>query len=100
MNDRLRLLPREFLAAWVSAFGELPPEDFLCAYETVCEGLYFGYKTKEPWERGRGGGKRFQPSYHFADPSLLYVKDKADGRLAAITASLYRWQKRHPRGRA
>lgn len=94
MNDRLRLLPREFLAAWIETFSELPPEEFLETYETMCEGLYYGFKTRESWEGGSGRGRRLRPGYWFADPSLLKAKQRVDGRLAAIAAELRRWSKR------
>ena len=95
MDDRLRLLPREFLVAWISVFKELPPEDFLRSYEMVCEGLYFGFDTKEDdGGNGRKHGKHLRPDYFFANVSLLYPKGKVDERLAAIATSLQRWQER------
>lgn len=84
-SDLERLLPRDFVDAYRGAFSSDPPEEFLEAYEVLCDALYWGAGGRvDDGSVSRRG--RTRQSWFFADVRLLRGKTIAD-RLLARTAS-------------
>lgn len=97
MSDLRRLLPDRFAQTYWDAFGQIPPRDFLEAYELLCDVLYNGGQPADPREGGGGGGKRYHASYHFREPRVFGLKKAIDDRLAAIRKELRTWTETRPR---
>lgn len=91
MSDLARLLPPGFAQAYWDAFGEVPPQEFLDAYDLLCDALYYGVRvTPDAGEEGERG-KRFHTGITFGEPRLLGFKTATDRRLAAIRSALRTW---------
>lgn len=97
MSDRGRLYPPGFLQQYWDAFGELPSEDFLEAYELLVEVFYFGSRlAPEPGEEGVHG-KRYHTGLWFKGDRLFSFKKGVDDRLAALRAAIRTWTEEGPR---
>jgi hypothetical protein len=91
VSDLARLLPDGFAQSYWDAFGELPPADFLEAYELLCDTLYNGARiAPEPGNEGKHG-KRYHTGWWFGEPQLLGLKEAIDRRASAIRTGLRRW---------
>lgn len=100
MSDLARLLPAGFAQQYYDAFGGFPPDDFLEAYELLCEVLYNGAGIPpDPGDEGKRG-KRFHAGYFFGEPNLLGLKTAIDKRLTAIRAAVRWWSASSARARA
>lgn len=91
MSDLARLLPAGFAQSYWDAFGELPDEDFLEAYELLCEVLYNGARIAPEPGNEQKYGKRFHTGWFFGEPKLLGFKGAIDNRLAAIRKAVRGW---------
>ena len=91
MSELGRLLPPGFAQQYWDAFGELPPEDFLEAYELLCEVLYNGARIAPEPGNERKHGKRFHTGWFFGEVQLLGLKTAIDRRLAATSRAVWRW---------
>jgi hypothetical protein len=98
VSDVGRLLPDGFAQAYWDAFGDVPPEEFLEAYEVACDVLYYGTRIRDEKSQRVTGGDAYQ--YFFGDPSLLSFKGAIDNRLAAIRAALRTWTEARSGSRA
>lgn len=99
MSDLARLLPDGFAQQYWDVFGELPPEEFLEAYEILCEVFYNGGAPPEPGEEGKRG-KRFHTGYWFKGSELFGFKRGVDRRVASIRQALRIWTTESARPRA
>ncbi len=89
-----RLFPEGFLEAYRSHLGGDPPEDFVEAYDLLCDTLYYGTRISENVGKITGGGSR---GFSFGEPGLLGFKWAVDARLAALGAQVRHWAARGPR---
>jgi hypothetical protein len=91
MSDLGRLLPPGFSQQYWDTFGELPPEDFLEAYELLCEVFYYGSRlAPEPGDEGNRG-KQYHTGIWFGGDQLWSFKAATDDRLASIRTALRSW---------
>jgi hypothetical protein len=88
VSDLRRLLPPGFAQSYWDAFGEIPPRDFLEAYELLADALYFGTALKDETGKITGVGGS---DYFFGEPRLFGLKKAVDARLAAVRSALLRW---------
>lgn len=92
MSDVARLLPEQFLEVYVAAFGGSPPEEFLEAYELLCDVVYFGTGLKpDAAEQQAARRTVLAVSFDLKGARLLPFKGAVDNRLAAIRAELRKW---------
>jgi len=88
VSDLARLLPAGFAQAYWDAFGDVPPDGFLEAYELLCEVLYHGSGIQDDTGKITGvGGSDF----FFGEPKLFGFKKAVDHRLAAVRSALRSW---------
>lgn len=88
MRD-FRVYPEGLLRTYTDAFGCLPPEEFMEAYELCADVLYFGTGIDDDAGRIRGG--TVDKDWFFGEPRLLRTKGAVDQRLTAIRAELRKW---------
>ena len=89
-SDRLRFVPddiRRDLGAYLS-------DDFLEAYDLLCEAVYFGANERDDIEVDINARRTADAhDFFFKDFGLYELKTDADRALRQICASLHRWKR-------